>query len=30
MQNLTETRYRELIPGFSKLVINVKTLGVSC
>jgi hypothetical protein len=29
MQNLTETRYRELIPGFSKPVINVKTLLVS-
>ncbi len=29
MQNLTETRYRELIPGFSKPVINVKTLSVS-
>jgi hypothetical protein len=29
MQNLTETRYRELIPGFRKPVINVKTLSVS-
>jgi hypothetical protein len=29
MQNLTETRNRELIPGFSKPVINVKTLSVA-
>jgi hypothetical protein len=29
MQNLTETLYRELTPGFSKPVINVKTLSVS-
>ncbi len=29
MQNLTETPYRELIPGFSKPVMTVKTLSVS-
>jgi hypothetical protein len=29
MQNLSETRYRELTPGSSKPVINVKTLSVS-
>jgi hypothetical protein len=29
MQNLTETRYKELIPGFSKPFMNVKTLSVS-
>jgi hypothetical protein len=30
MKNLTETWYNELLPGFSKLVMNVKTLSVSC
>ncbi len=30
MQNLTETWCRELLPGFSKPVMNVKTLLVSC
>jgi hypothetical protein len=29
MQNLTETLHRELIPGFSKPVMNVKTLSVA-
>jgi hypothetical protein len=29
VHNLTETRYRELLPGFSKLVIIVKTLLVN-
>jgi hypothetical protein len=29
MQILTETRYRELILGFSKPLMNVQTLSVS-
>jgi hypothetical protein len=30
MKNLTETWYNELLPGFSKLVMNEKTLSESC